>query len=223
MAMTFANQQTLLSVLVGDSNTSTDDAFPLATRKLFLNRGELQFAKDTKMLREKATGTISGTTLTLPSDWLETVTLIVNNRNLDRNHEVSIQDYDRWYSSGSSYPAYYMTEESGVRKYGFFGASSGQTYILYYIKKPTTSLSGDSDESLFPDEFREASVYWAASELLQQVGKNQIADKYAAKYNKLVRDGQDYAESVYISKQYANPDTNLVDTGENDVVGGGYQ
>lgn len=220
--MTFVNQQTLLSVLLGDSNTGSDDAYALATRKLFLNRGELQFARDTKLLREKASGTLSGTSLTIPSNWLETVALIVNSKVLGKDREISIQDYDRWYSSGSSYPAYYFSEESSVRYYKFFGASNGQSYIFYYIKRPTTDLSADSDESLFPDEFREASAYWAASELLQMVGKNQIADKYAAKYNKFVRDGQMYAEKTYITKQYASPDFNLIDVGDTDVVGGGY-
>jgi hypothetical protein len=150
--MTFVDQQTLLSVLLGDSNTSTDDAYPLTTRKLFLNRGELQFGKDTKLVRERVTGTISGTSLAVPSDWLETVELIVNSVSLGTNNEVSIQDYDRYYTSGSSYPYYYMSEESGSRYFKFFGSSNGQTYILYYIKKPTTALSSDSDESIFPDE-----------------------------------------------------------------------
>lgn len=220
--MTFANQQTLLSVLLGDSNTGSDDAFPLATRKLFINRGEMQFSKDTKMIREKATGSISTGSLAVPSDWLETISLIVNNRHLGLDREISVQDYERWYSTGSSWPAYFMSQESGTRYFKFFPTTTTQTYTLYYIKKHSTDLSSDSDESIFPDEFREASVYWAASELMQQVGKNQIADKYAAKYNKFVRDGQMYAEETYVTKQYANPDVNQVDMGEIDVVGGGY-
>lgn len=222
MAMTFANQQTLLSVLLGDSNTGSDDAFPLATRKLFLNRGELQFSRDTKMLRERTTGTVSSAQLAVPSDWLKTVAIIVNSVNLQQDREISIQDYERWYNSSSVRPAYYMSEESGTRYFKFFGSPNGQTYILYYIKKPTTALSSDSDESLFPDEFREASVYWAAGELLQQAGKNTIADKYKAIYNNYVREGQKYTEDLYIDKQYANPDLNFIDRGESDVAGGGY-
>ena len=222
MSMTFANQQTLLSVLLGDSNTGSDDAFPLATRKLFLNRGELQFARDTRMLREKTSGTISSSQLAVPSDWLRTVALIVNSVNLQQDREISIQDYERWYNSSSVRPAYFMSEESGTRYFKFFGSSTGQAYILYYIKKPTTALSSDSDESLFPDEFREASVYWAAGELLQQAGKNTIADKYKAIYNNYVREGQKYAEDLYVDKWYANPDFNYIDRGESDVAGGGF-
>lgn len=222
MSMTFANQQTLLSVLLGDSNTGTDDAFPLATRKLFINRGEMQFARDTKLVREKATGTISGSSLAVPSDWLGTIALIVNNTVLNETLEVDIRDYDRWYASSSTRPAFYMSEESGSRYFKFLGSSTGQAYSLYYFKKPSTDLSGDSDTSIFPDEYREASVYWAASELLQQVGKNTIADKYAAKYNNYVREGQRRAEEMYLTKMYANPDINAIDLGEQDVAGYGY-
>lgn len=222
MSMTFLNQQSLLSILVGDSNEGSTDAFPTATRKLFINRGELQFAKDTKMLREKATGSISSGSLAVPSDWLKTVALIVNNKVLANDREIDIRDYSRWYSSGNATPAYFMSEESGTRYFKFFPSTSSQSYTLYYIKKPTTALSSDSDESLFPDEFREASVYWAAGELLQQQAKNSIADKYKAVYNKFVRDGIDYAESMYVSRMYPNVDTNTIDTGETDVVGGGF-
>lgn len=220
MSMTFADQQTLLDVLLGDPNEGSDDAYPTAVRKLFLNRGELQFAKDSKLLREKATLTITSNQSAVPSDWLESIALIVNNRNVLTDREISVQDYERWYSSGSATPAVYMTEESGVRYFNFYGSAT--TGTLYYIKKPVTSLSGDSDESLFPDEFREASVYWAAGELLQQIGKSTIADRYKTIYTKFVRDAQERATSMYISKQYANPDFNLVDAGETDVVGGGY-
>lgn len=222
MSLTFAQQQAFLSVLLGDSNVGTDDAYPTATRKLMINRGELQFAKDSRFLRNTATGTISGTSLAVPSDFLSMVTLIVNSVNLETKNEVSIQEYEKYYSSGSAYPYYYMSEESGSRYFKFFGSSNGQTYKIYYIRKPTTALSADSDESLFPDEFREASVYWAASELLQQLGKNQISDKFAAKYNKYVREAQQYAEENYLNIMYPHPDFNYVDTGGVDVAGGGF-
>lgn len=221
MAMTFANQQTLLSVLLGDSNTGNDDAFPLATRKLFLNRGELQFCKDSKCVREKATGTISGTQLAFPSDLLHPVALIINGKDVWNDRQTSITEYERWNTSGSAYPAVYITQESGTRYFNFWGSANGQSYILHYIKKPTTALSSDSDESIHLDEFREAPVYWCAGELLQQAGKNAIADKYKAIYNKFVRDGEKYAEDMYLNLYYPKPDTNFIDTGETDVAGYG--
>ncbi|MBX4189773.1 hypothetical protein KW791_00525 [Candidatus Parcubacteria bacterium] len=220
--MTFADQQTLLSVLLGDSNTSTDDAFSLTTRKLFLNRGELHFCKDSKCVREKAAGTISGTQLVFPSGILRPVALIVNGKDIWNDRQTSITEYERWNTSGSAYPAVYITEESGSRYFNFWGSSNGKAYILHYIRKPTVALSSDSDESILQDEFREASVYWAAAELLQQVGKNTIADKYAAKYNKFVRDGEAYGEEIYLNLMFAKPDTNLIDAGDADVVGQGF-
>ncbi len=222
MAMTFANQQTLLSVLLGDSNTDTSDAFPLATRKLFLNLGEMQFCKDTKAMWAKATGTISGTQLAFPSDLLEPISLIVNNKDLWSSNQTSITEYERYYSSGSSTPSVYVTQESGTRYFNFFGSSSGQTYVLHYVRKPTTDLSSDSDESIIENQFRSAPAYWAASELLQQAGKNAISDKYAAKYNTYVRDAEKFAELIRLNLSFAQPDVNMVDSGERDVAGGGY-
>lgn len=222
MSYTFLNQQEKLSVLLGDSNTGTDDAFPLALRKKEINRGELHYARNTKLLREKATGTISGNSISIPSDWLETVTLVVGTYVLTKKDEISIQDYERWSSYGGSRPVYYMSEESGTRYFKFLGTGTGSTYSLYYIKRPTTELSSDSDVSLFPEEFREASVYYAAGELLQQQGKNDISDRYLNKYAGMVRDGRDYAEETYVTQSYANPDVNMIGNSETDMQGGGF-
>ncbi len=222
MSYTFLNQQEKLSVLLGDSNTGTDDAFPLALRKKEINRGELHYARNTKLLREKATGTISGNSISIPSDWLETVTLIVGSYVLTKKDEISIQDYERWSSYGGSRPVYFMSEESGTRYFKFLGTGTGSTYSLYYIKRPTTELSDDSDVSLFPEEFREASVYYAAGELLQQQGKNDISDRYLNKYAGMVRDGRDYAEETYVTQSYANPDVNMIGNSETDMQGGGF-
>lgn len=222
MGMTFGNQQTLLSVLLGDSNTDTSDAYPLATRKLFLNLGEMQFCKDSKCVWEKTTGTISGTQLAFPAGLLEPVALIVNYRDLWNTNQTSVTENERYYSSASSTPAVYITQESGTRYFNFYGSSNGQGYTLHYIRKPTTDLSDDADLSIIEDQFRQAPVYWAASELLQQAGKNAISDKYAAKYNKYVRDGELFAEKLFLDLKFAQPDVNMIDSGERDVAGGGY-
>lgn len=223
MGYTFLEQQAKLSVLLQDSNTGADDAWPLAIRKSELNRGEIQFCKDSKIVRNKATGTLDSTKkLALPSDFLEIVSLIVSNYVLNRDREISIADYDRWYSYGGTYPIYYISQESGVRYINFLGAVDGLTYTLHYIAKPTTALDGNTDESLIPDEFREASVYYAAAQLLQQVGKSEYSDRYLAIYTRLVRDAQSQAELLYMTKQYANPDTNTIDAGVNDTQGNGY-
>lgn len=223
MSYVFSDAQTKLSILLQDSNTGTDDAFPLTVRKKELNRGELQYAKDTKMLRNKATGTLDATNkLAVPSDWLETVALIVNNYVIGKDREISIEDYERYYNYSGSYPFYYMSEESGTRYFVFFGNVTGVAYSLFYIAKPTTELSSDSDTSKFPEEFREAPVYYAAGQFMQQIGQTLQADRYLTIYTKFVRDGQDYAERMYIKKGYANPDTNMVEAGSTDVQGVGY-
>ena len=223
MSYTFSDQQSLLSILLGDSLTGTTDAYPTAIRKKYINRGELQYAKDTKMLREKASGTISSSQISVPSDWLETVTLIVNNFVITKEREISIRDWERWYNYNGNIPLYYMSEESGTRYFKLLGGGiNGLAYSLYYIKKPTTELSADSDTSLFPEEFREASVYWSAFQLLTQLGKNSISDRNLQIYQKLVKDGQMYAEELYVKKDYAYPDNNIIDGFTNDIQGGGF-
>lgn len=222
MSFAFSDQQTLLSTLLGDSNTGTDDQFPLAIRKKYINRGEWCFAKDTKFARELYSGTISGSSIAVPSDFLEIYCLIVNSLVLTNEREVSVKDYERWVNYSGSVPLYYFSEESSVRYIKFFGSVSGLAYSLYYIKKPSTELSSDSDTSIFPEEYREASVYYAAATLLQQIGKNEIADRYLAVYQKYVNDAKNYAERLYVDKNYANPDTNSVGGFTNDVQGVGY-
>ncbi len=76
MSYAFSDQQSKLSSLLGDSNTSTDDMFPLAQRKKEINRGELQFALDARDLKEYATGTVSGMQIAVPADWFENFCLI---------------------------------------------------------------------------------------------------------------------------------------------------
>lgn len=223
MSYTFSDQQSKLSVLLQDSNTGSDDAWPLAIRKKELNRGELQFAKDTKLYRNKATGTLDATNkLAVPADWLETTCLIVNNYVLNRDREIAVQDYDRFKDYNGTYPIYYMTQESGIRCFVFLGAVTGVTYTLHYIARPTTELEEAADVSVFPEEFREASVYYAAAQLLQMVGKSQYADRYLAIYTRLVRDGQAMAEQMYMTRQTANPDTNFISAGDSDIQGQGY-
>lgn len=223
MSYTFLNAQEQLSVLLQDSNTGTDDAFPLTVRKKQLNRGEMQFCKDSLLIRNKATGTLDSTNkLAVPADFLETTALIVNGTVINSNREVSIQDYDRYKDYAGAYPFYYMTMESGVRYFVFFGAVTSVTYILHYIAKPSTELSADSDTSILPEEFREAPVYYCAGQLMQQIGKSEYADRYFNMYQRMVRDGQMLAEKTYLTRQYANPDLNMMDASANDTQGYGY-
>jgi len=223
MSYTFSDQQSKLSSLLGDSNTGSDDMFPLAQRKKEINRGELQFAKDSLLLKEYATGTVASAEISVPSDWLKTFVLIVNNQVITNDREISIKDYERYYNYSGTPPYYYFWEFSGTRKIKFIGSSTGQTYLLYYFRKPTTELSSDSDTSVFPEEYREASVYYAAAELLQQIGKHEQSNKYRQMYFEFVRKAMLDGEAHYLDKQYPVPDVNIIGGGSTtDVQGGGY-
>lgn len=206
MSYTFLDQQNKLSRLLGDANTSSDDAFPLDDRKKEINRGEVQFAKDTKMLMKKITGTVSNQAISLPSDWFETYVLVVNNDNFTNDREISLQEYERWVDSGLD--KYYLAgDANGDDAINFINANQdGLAYILWYFYFPTTELSDDTDVSEFREIFREASVYYAAAELLDQIGKTQLSLKHRASYEALVQEGIVWANRRYINRQLARPD-----------------
>lgn len=221
MAYTFADQQAKLSRLLGDSNTGTEDQFPLADRKKELNRGELSFAKDALYLTEYATGVVAGNELALPDDWMETFAFIVNNSVIKDDREVAIGDWERFYNYTGSPPYYYYWRFSGTRKIKLIGTVNGLTYNLFYFRRPTTELSDDADVSIHDEEYREASAYYAAHALLEQIGKTQMSDRYYSKYLKLVRDAQQLAEKHILRKNYPHPDTGQLVGSETDRQGGG--
>jgi hypothetical protein len=204
---TFLNMQSKLSELLGDSNTSTDDMFPLARRKFVLNMAEVQFARDSKLLKNYATGTIASSELALPKDWIENYIFIVNNKAISNDKEVALADWERFYSVAEESPYFYYWEFSGTRKFKFIGSTcNGQTYYLYYFAKPTTELDADGDTSVFPLEYREAPIYWAAAELLQQIGKTELATLYKNNYAQYVMKGIAEGEKLFINKEYPRPD-----------------
>jgi len=213
MSYTFLDQQNKLSSLLGDPNTSEDDQWTLAVRKKELNRGELHFARDSKILTEYATGTIASKELDVPSDWIETYKLIIDDVMITNDREISLSEWERYYNWGGTKPFYYFWEFSGVKKMKFLASTAvnGATYLLYYFKKPTTELDADSDVSLFPEEYREASVYYCASQLLDQIGNTLLADRYRAVYNSFVDNA-----TLDFEKKYVNRETPVPDFGDNE-------
>lgn len=204
MSYTFGDQQNFLSTLLGDSNVSTDDQWPTAQRLTELNNGELQFARDAKNLREYATGTITNDQIAVPSDWLRTYLLIVDDYVLNANREIAIQDWERYVNYAGSPPYYYFWEYSGTRYIKFIG--TGTTYEWYYFKRPTTALSATTDVSLHPEEYRKAPVYFAAAELLKQIGKHQEAQLMMQYYAEYVERASTDIGKTYIEKNLASPD-----------------
>lgn len=225
MSYTFLNQQNKLSSLLGDSNTTSDDMFPIAVRQKEINRGEWQLAVDAKDLFGYATGTVSSLTIAVPSDWVDTHVLIVNNVVIDNDREIALQDWQRYYNWGGTDPYYYFWDSgSGTLNINLLGSNAnGQTYKLFYFKKPTTELSADSDTSLHQEEFREASVYYAASELMRQIGKAQQAMEYRQVYESFVARADAWARKKYIKKEYARPDFGpFYDFNQTDTQGKSY-
>lgn len=208
MAYDFAAQQAFLSKLLGDPNTSTDDMFPLADRKQELNNGEIEFARDSEWIKEFATDVVADNKLALPADYLQLFTLIIDNKVVDGVMEIDLHQWERFQDNGATEPFFYIWEFSGVREMRFLAGSglNGLTYKLYYIKKPTTDLDDDADESLVPTEYRKASVYYAAKELLEQIGKTKLSDRYEAKYQVYVAKAIIDGEKLFRKSNQPYPD-----------------
>lgn len=223
MSYTFLDQQNKLSSLLGDSNSTTDDQFPSATRYKEINRGEWQLAADAKDLVAYTTSTVSGSSITLPTDYVDLHMLIVNGIVLTNDFEISIEDYERYNATGGDTVYYYWTDASGNELLNLLGTSaSGQTYKLYYFKKPTTELSATTDTSLHREEFREGSVYYAASELMLQIGKAQQSLEFRTRYEAIVQKADFWARARYIKKNYARPDLGPDIISSTDIQGRSY-
>lgn len=221
MSYTFLDQKNKLASLLGDANTDTDSQWPLASRVKEINRGEVHFARDTNILREYATGTVADGEIDVPSDWIETYVLMIGDYLVTGKDEISIFDIER-YDSGQFPPKYYMWEFSGTRKMKFVGTVNGETYKLWYFKKPTTELSDDTDVSLLPEEYREASVYYAAAELLDQIGNHEIADLHRRSYSNLAEKAISDVEKQYIKRDVPSPDLGEDTASEIDHQGDGF-
>jgi hypothetical protein len=223
MSYTFLDQQNKLSSLCGDPNSSTDDMFPLAIRKKELNRGELHFAVDSLDIREYATGTVASSKIDLPADWVANAYLIVDNVVITNDREISLADWEKYYNWAGTPPYFYIWEVSGTKSIFFIGSGvDGSTYKLFYYKKPTTELSGNTDISLHNDEYREAPVYYAAGQLLRQIGKEQEASIYLQTYDSLAQRAKAITDKSSVNKEYARPDmTGVIESGT-DTQGSGY-
>ena len=223
MSYTFLDQQNKLSSLLGDPNTDTDSMFPSAQRLTELNRGEVQMAVDAMDIMELATGTVSGGQISLPSDFVKLYVLILNNVVITNDREVSLKDWERYYNNGDARPYYYIWTISGTTYIKLLSTgSNGQSYSLYYFKKPTTALSSNTDTSLHLEEYREGPVYYAASELMKQIGKATQADQFRQYYESFVQRASDNARKLYIDKEYPRPDFGILGPQSTDTQGGGW-
>ena len=224
MAYVFSDQQSFLSTLLGDSNVDSSSMFGTTQRQREINNGEIQFAVDGRHLREYATGTVASKQIAVPSDWLGTYVLTVNNKVITNDREISLTDWERYQDWGGDDPYYYFWEFSGTRYIKLLGSSNVNTYTyqLFYWKRPTTLLSSDSDTSIHPEEYRKAPVYYAASELMKQIAKYDQADKFYQSYAEYVAKANYFVEKTFINKEYARPDFGDVDQSTTDVQGQGY-
>jgi len=221
MAYTFNDQLNFLSTLLGDPNVSGDDQWPTAQRLTEINNGELQFARDAKNLREYATGTVTGSQIAVPSDWLGTYVLIIDDKVISNAREIALQDWERYSNYAGAPPYYYFWEFSGTRYIKLIGSAT--TYKWYYFKRPTTALSLTTDVSIHPEEYRKASVYFAASELLKQIGKHQESAIMNNEYSEYVMRAQGDTGRSFINKEYAQPDFGEGNISTTDIQGQGYQ
>ena len=132
--------------------------------------------------------------------------LIVDDVAITNAQEIALADWETYVNSGGTY-YYFWVDASGTRQIKFITTDAdGDTYKLYYFKKPTTDLDADSDTSVYPDEYRSASVFFAAGELLNQIGKTQLADRYLSLYARMAEKARVETEEHYMNMVRAVPD-----------------
>lgn len=227
MAYSFLDQQNKLSSLLGDPNTTSGDMFPIAQRIKELNRGEWQFSVDALDLHEYATGLVANNMVAVPSDYISMFVLIiittVSQIVINSMDEISLKDWERFYLYQSNRPKFYVWDFSGVKQINLIGQTqNGQTYKLYYFKKPTVELANNTDISLHREEFREASAFYAASQLMQQIGKYTQATQFMEQYQMYVDRGKAIAAREYIDADRSVPDFGVNPSVLTDIQGRGY-
>lgn len=227
MAYIFLDQQNKLSSLLGDPNTTTADMFPIAQRIKELNRGEWQFSVDARDLHEYATGTISNMQVPVPADYISMFVLIiittVSQIVINSMDEISLKDWERYYLYQSNRPKFYVWDFAGTKQINLIGQTqNGQTYKLYYFKKPTTELANNTDISLHREEFREASAFYAAAQLMQQIGKYTQATQFQEQYQMYVDRAYEIQSREYIDADRSVPDFGVNPSVLTDVQGRGY-
>lgn len=221
MGLTFKQQQDKLSRMVGDSNTSSDDAWPLVDRQLEINRGELLFAKRTKSLLRRIDGTVASNKIPLPADFGGIHIVQANDIVMTSENEMALSDYDRYVNSGDD-RYYFWVDASGstTRALNFIAPNTnGQPYIMWYWGIPSANLSEDDDESPLQDEYREGPVFYAASQLLPQTGKLQLAQHYENKYLAMAIEAQEETEKKVLTVVKAFPDVFPLHEFDKDIQG----
>ena len=219
---TFLTSQNKLSSLLGDSSTGSDNQYPIADRKEALNNAELAFAEDSECLLEYATGTVANMKLASPDDCLKIVAFYVDDELITADREVSIKDLGRLKDYSGDVPYYYVWQDGGTWYIYLLGNSTnvnGDTYKIYYVKKPTTLLDADGDVSILPIEYREAVAYKAAAELFLQVGQYSRAKQLLSVYSQFVEKAKKRARERYIDAELTVIDNNYFPASETDRAG----
>lgn len=219
---TFGDQQNLLSILLGDSGVTSDDMFPQTIRETMLNRGEIRFAMDARDLRGYATGSVASQAITLPTDWYQMHTLVVNNQDITR-FEIALQDYERYLYNTDA--RWYQWEESGVQVLKLLSSVfDGYTYKLWYFRVPANALVNTTDTSEHKLQHREAPVYWAGAQFMTQIGKTDLAGQYLALYQQMVQQALEDIKEQFMDRPVPKVDTGdeQTNTSHVDVEGKGY-
>ena len=221
-AYTFLQAQNKLSSLLGDSSTGSDNQFPIDDRKEALNNAELAFAEESECLLEYATGTVAGMKLAFPSDCLKVIAFYVDDKLITADRETSIMDLERMKDYSGDVPYYYVWQDDAAWEIKLLGNSSninGDTYKIYYIKKPTTALEADGDTSILPIEYRPATAYKAAAELFLQIGQYSRAKQLLSVYTQYVEKAKKRTRERYIDAELTVIDNNYFPSYETDRAG----
>jgi hypothetical protein len=147
--------------------------------KAWLNDAQLDLASRLRPLTKTTTGTLSTTTLALPSDFLGLRTLRFGDDDIE---VVDDEVFNDAVDAGAVLDHTMARITEG--KFEFYPTPAvGTAYELRYYRKPTT-LVADADVSELPEELHVKMVYWALFQAMLQVGEEGRADRWLALYEK---------------------------------------
>lgn len=156
-----------------------DNVFVTATEILgWLNDGCHDLAARTRTIRREATGTQSDNTLTLPTDFLEPITL-----RLGDDDDVEFVDDDVWWtwSDAGADLTHTIARVFGANIDLYPTPAASTAYVLRYISLPA-ELTADGDISELPANLHPKATLYALWQAMMKLAEDGKADRFLGMY-----------------------------------------
>jgi hypothetical protein len=157
----------------------------------WLNEANVELARRLRVLRATAAGATAGSTIALPADFLEALTLDLAGKKVEFVQDPTM---DARQGIGGT-PGYTSARVFGNALEMFPTPPNGTAYTLRYVKAPAT-MSIATDVSDLPVSLHVKVVNYARAHAMYKMGEIANADRYMGLYEQ----GLPAAESVVVPR-----------------------